>query len=99
MVHQGKLVSDPLFLGLTRPPMFLGVSYMFVLLNMLGCVLYFINTSDLKGLFVTMPAIHLIGYLITLKEPLFIELFMVKGSKCLRCKNRLYHGANSYDPF
>lgn len=99
MASTGKIKSDPLFVGLTRPTMFLGVSYLFVLANCFFCILYFINTSDFIGLFVALPSIHLIGYLISFKEPLFIELFLIRARKCTKCRNRVFHGANSYDAY
>lgn len=92
----GSLQSDPLFVGLTRPTMFLGVSFLFCMMNGLLCMLYFIQSNDLKA-FIILPLLHLIGYIICFKEPLFIELFLIRSQKCTKCKNRLFHGANSYD--
>jgi type IV secretion system protein VirB3 len=92
----GTLRADPLFVGLTRPTMFLGVSFAFVMLYSFGCMLYFINTSDLKT-FLALPLLHMIGYIICFKEPLFIELFIIRAQRCTKCSNKLFHGANSYD--
>ncbi|MFN7038342.1 MAG: VirB3 family type IV secretion system protein [Alphaproteobacteria bacterium] len=96
MANTGTLQTDPLFVGLTRPTMFLGVSFYYCILNGLSCMVYFINSTDLRA-FLMLPLFHLIGYVICFKEPLFIELFLVKSQKCTKCKNKLYHGANSYD--
>lgn len=96
MSDSGKVKIDPLFVGLTRPAMFLGVSTSFAVMNLFGCMVYFIQTSDLSvvifGTFV-----HMIGYIICFKEPLFMELFLIRGQKCSHCKNKMYYGANSYD--
>ena len=92
----GRVKTDMLFVGLTRPPMFLGVSYMYFFTNFFVCLLAYILTTSFK-FFVLMLPIHLLGYYLCSKEPLFIELFMIKSSKCSRTSNRLYHGANSYD--
>ncbi|AHX11746.1 putative type IV secretion system protein VirB3 [Neorickettsia helminthoeca str. Oregon] len=46
-----------------------------------------------------MPVIHGIGYAICFNEPLFLELFLVRNQKCMKCKNRAYHNGNSYDVF
>ena len=60
-------------------------------------MMYFVITSDFLG-FLALPLIHGVGYILSEKEPLFLELFMIKQQKCNRCKNRLYHGlTNSYD--
>lgn len=93
----GELEVDPLFLGLTRPSMLFGVSYTVVLANFFLCMMYFVISSDFRG-FLALPLIHGVAYLLSEKEPLFLELFMIKQQKCNRCKNRLYHGlTNSYD--
>jgi type IV secretion system protein VirB3 len=97
MSNTGRLESDMVFLGLTRPSMFFGVSYMVVLGNFFGCMMGYILTSNFKA-FLFMFLIHGFGYIATQKEPLFLELFMIKQQKCNRCSNRLYHGGtNSYD--
>lgn len=96
----GRLQSDPLFQGLTRPTMILGVSYMYFVINAIVCMITFINTQDFKVLLMLAPTVHLIGYLICLKEPRAIELFVIKMSKGYKCVNRGYHGfTNSYDPY
>ena len=94
----GSLERDPLFIGLTRRPMLLGVSYMFAGLNGLACLVAYINTKNFYAL-LSMIGFHMIAYIICFKEPLFIELFMIKMQKCNFCKNKFYHGANSYDLF
>jgi type IV secretion system protein VirB3 len=96
----GKLKADQLFQGLTRPPMMLGVSYMYFIINFSLCMVVFINTENLLTLFIVFPIIHGIGYMICLREPRAIELLAIKGGKTMRCRNRLHHGhTNSYDPF
>jgi type IV secretion system protein VirB3 len=92
------LQADPLFVGLTRPPMLFGVSYTFTVLNGIGCMIAYIVTNEFRY-FAMMFPIHALGYYICSKEPLFIELFKVRAEKCSRCRNKLYHGANSYDQY
>jgi type IV secretion system protein VirB3 len=94
----GGLKTDSLFIGLTRPPMLFGVSYMFVIANFMACMMLYVGTTEFKYMASMLP-IHGIGYYICSKEPLFLELIKVRGEKCSRCKNKLYHGANSYDQF
>ncbi|MDX1974943.1 MAG: VirB3 family type IV secretion system protein [Rickettsiales bacterium] len=96
----GRLQSDPLFQGLTRPTMIAGVSYMYFVINALVTMIAYINTQNFMILFIVAPSVHLLGYLICLKEPRAIELFIVKMSKGYKCPNRSYHGyTNSYDPY
>lgn len=92
------LPTDPLFLGLTRPPMLFGVSYFFAVINVMTCMIAYIGTTQFKYMAFMVP-IHAVSYYICAKEPLFIELFRVRGEKCSRCRNKMYHGANSYDQF
>jgi type IV secretion system protein VirB3 len=97
----GSLQSDQLFLGLTRPAMVLGVHYLLFMLNFMGAVLLFINL-DSKGKLWQTPLIfvlvHLMAYLVCLKEPRAIELVFTRYGKCSKCRNRLYHKhTNSYD--
>lgn len=99
-MSSGRLQSDPLFQGLTRPTMILGVSYMYFVINAIVGMIAFINSQSFKVLFIVCPIVHLIGYLICLKEPRAIELFIIKMSKGFKCMNRGYHGfTNSYDPY
>jgi type IV secretion system protein VirB3 len=100
MSSQGRLQSDPLFQGLTRPTMIAGVSYMYFVINVIVSMVTFINTSNFKILLLVTPTVHLIGYLICLKEPRAIELVIIKMQKGYKCLNRGYHGfTNSYDPY
>jgi type IV secretion system protein VirB3 len=96
----GRLQSDPLFQGLTRPTMIMGVSYMYFVLNAAVCMILFINLQSFKILLMVAPTIHFIGYIICVKEPRAIELLIVKASKGYKCLNRGFHGyTNSYDPY
>lgn len=97
MAGAGELEVDMLFLGLTRPSMLFGVSYTVVLANFIICMASFVAFADLR-IFLAMPLVHGVAYVLCQKEPLFLELFLVKSQKCNKCKNRLYHGLNnSYD--
>ncbi len=96
----GKLKADPLFQGLTRPAMLMGVSYMYFVINFCINMLFFINSSNFFILLVVFPVVHGIGYMICLREPRAIEITMVKFGKTFRCRNRNYHGhTNSYDVY
>lgn len=98
MSKTGSVSVDPLFVGLTRPSMFLGVSTPFVLLNGFASMVYYIQSSDLHVIFLAV-IIHLVGYVVCFKEPLFLELILTKMQKCNFCKNKGFHQANSYDPY
>jgi len=92
------LRTNSLFIGLTRPPMLFGVSYLYFIVNVMVCMMAYVSTTEFKYMLIMVP-VHGLGYYLCSKEPLFLEMFKVRGEKCSRCKNRLYHGANSYDQF
>lgn len=104
MAETGHLQADPLYQGLTRPAMIMGVSYLYFVINSVCNMIIFINTNNFIYLFVSAPIIHAIGYLICLREPRAIELVMIKTSKCWKLapvsKVRRFHGhTNSYDVY
>jgi type IV secretion system protein VirB3 len=90
-----KMSSDPLFVGLTRPNLIFGVSLKFAMLNMMISVVSFIQTSNIRIILVAL-LMHGIGYVLCFREPRFMELYITKFSKCNKCPNRQYYGANSY---
>ena len=94
----GSVRIDSLFAGLTRPALFLGVSYNYALLNGMICSVYFINYTNFLAVLI-MIVIHMIGYLVSYHEPRFLEILMMRAQKFSICKNKLLHGANSYDTY
>jgi len=98
MSDEEQIKADPLFVGLTRPTLFFGVSQGFVMLNFLVCVVYFIQTPNVY-IFPLAGTIHLVGYIASFKEPYIIELILLKLQNFNKCTNKLYHGANSYDMY
>ena len=95
----GRLAADPLFLGLARPPMIAGVSYMYFVLNAMTCTILYINTKTFTVLPLAL-VIHGFGYVLCLKEPRAVELWMLRMKYGFRSWNRAYHSfTNSYDVF
>lgn len=96
----GRIGNDSLFLGLTRPSMILGVTYVFAGMNALASLMLFVMTSNFVYLLVILPTLHGIAYLICLKEPLTLEMLIMKTSNFTKCKNKsFYEGTNSYDVY
>lgn len=98
-MSNGRLRADPLFQGLSRPPTIMGVSYMYFVLNAMITMVLFIDTKS----FIAFPfgvVIHLFGYLLCLKEPRAVELWMLRMKWGFRSWNRrFHHHTNSYDVF
>ena len=95
----GRIKVDPLFLGLTRSAMVFGVSFLYFGLNMMISVSYFVMFSDFKAVIFAVVA-HLAGMIVTKKEPMAVEMIMIKIQKCNGGANKSYYkGLNSYNTF
>jgi type IV secretion system protein VirB3 len=88
---------DPLFLGLTRPTMILGVSLNFFVLNLLVSTTLFLMQNSIKSYLMSV-VFHGIGYLMSSKDARFIEVFLMKMQRFNLCPNKSYYGSNSYLP-
>ena len=79
--------------------MIMGVSYMYFVLNVMITMITFIDTKSFIA-FPTGAVIHLFGYLLCMKEPRAVELWMLRMKFGFRSWNRRYHHhTNSYDVF
>ena len=92
-----SLHQEPVFTALTRPQMFLGVTYSFFVGNcIVAAELFLIFKSFWTiGVFVIL---HLAGGLLCLHEPRFFDLWIVRLGRCSRVKNYGIWGCNSYQP-
>jgi type IV secretion system protein VirB3 len=92
-----RLDQDPLFVALTRPQMFAGVTYSYFVVNaVLATELFLVFRSPwvlLAALF-----IHLAGVVLCVREPRFFDLWLTKVRRCPRVKNHAIWRCNSYRP-
>jgi type IV secretion system protein VirB3 len=91
------LDRDLLFVGLTRPQTFAGVTYSFVVINAVVTTELFMMTKSpwvLLGAF----ALHCIGWLACLREPRIFDIWLIKASKCPRLRTWSIWRCNSYRP-
>ncbi|MBB4642578.1 type IV secretion system protein VirB3 [Rhizorhapis suberifaciens] len=91
------LDRDRLFVALTRPQMFAGVTYSYFVVNfVLSAELFLI----FRSFWVILPAllIHGGGVLLCLREPLIVDLWLVRASRCGRVPNHSLWRCNSYRP-
>jgi type IV secretion system protein VirB3 len=99
MSDTGSVETDPLFVGLTRPTMIFGVSFKMFFLNFFIAMFFYIQVPGLKVVFLGL-ILHVVSYILCFQEPLFLELYMMKWSNFLKCKNKaFFNGANSYDQY
>jgi type IV secretion system protein VirB3 len=89
------LERNVVFSGLTRPQMFAGVSYSFFVLNLVVTTEIFLITKSFWSI-VAALVIHAIGYALCLREPRFLDLWILKSSRCPRVANYNFWRCNSY---
>jgi type IV secretion system protein VirB3 len=88
---------DPVFLGLTRPPMVWGVPQPLFVLNGMVSMLGFLMLDSFLPLLLGAPILHAVAYIVCLKEVRALDLWVIRA-RFVRCINRSFWGANSYDP-
>ena len=92
-----KVEMDPLFLGMTRPPMFMGVTHTFFVINGMVTTIAFLALNNLFAFLIGLP-VHLIGFLLCLKDPRIFDIWRVRLFKTPMTRNRSFWRANSYSP-
>lgn len=97
MADRAQLTVDAVIVGLTRPPTLFGVPYQAFILFAAAVVAVFILASDLRWLLLAAP-IYAGLYAVTLKDPRFVDVFLVIAARTPTTPNRSYWGANSFSP-
>lgn len=93
---------DPLFLGMTRPPMAMGVPMEFFGINFMlfgvGMIMFLSLSAKMWFLVgVTLP-LHAAGYIATEKDPHWMRIGLTKFGRCAPIRNRKFWKSNSYKP-
>jgi len=91
------LERDTLFVGLTRPQMFAGVTYSLFVANVVIATELFLIFESLWVIAAAL-VMHGAGMLLCLKEPRIFDLWLARVSKCPRIKNYRIWRCNSYRP-
>jgi type IV secretion system protein VirB3 len=92
-----RLASDPVFAALTRPQMIGGVTYAYAVLNLVITFEVFLITRSFWSLLIAV-VLHAVGYVGSLREPRFFDLWVTRLSSCPRVKNYSFWRGNSYRP-
>ncbi len=92
-----RLASDPVFAALTRPQMIGGVTYPYMVLNLVVTAEAFLITRSFWALLIA-AGMHAVGYVGSLREPRFFDLWVTRLSTCPRVKNFSFWRGNSYRP-
>ena len=91
------LNRDRLFVALTRPQMFAGVTYSYFVANAVLATELFLIFKTVWALLIAL-VVHLAGVLLCLREPRFFDLWLTKVGRCPRVRNFAIWRCNSYRP-
>ena len=92
-----RLEQDPLFVALTRPQMFAGVTYSFFIVNAVLATELFLVFRSLWVLGIAL-FVHAAGAVLCVREPRFFDLWLTRVRRCPRVKNHKIWRCNSYRP-
>ena len=93
----GSFRRETVFLALTRPQMFAGVTYSYFVINAIISAEVFLIFKSFWALAVAL-VVHLLGVMLCLREPRFFDLWITRVSRCPRVKIHKVWGCNSYRP-
>ena len=91
----GGVERDPLFVALTRPQMFAGVTYSYFIANAVIATELFLIFRSVWALAAAL-VVHLVGVVLCLREPRFFDLWITRVSRCPRVRNHAIWRCNSY---
>ena len=91
------LDRDTLFVALSRPQMFAGVTYSWFVVNAVLTTELFLVFRSVWVLGAGV-LIHLIGMVMSLRDPRFFDLWLTRFGKCPRVRNHKIWRCNSYRP-
>lgn len=91
------LDRDHLFVALTRPQMFAGVTYSYFTANAVIATELFLV---FRSIWVVVAAVifHFVGVVLCVREPRFFDLWLTKVGRCPRIRNYAIWQCNSYRP-
>lgn len=88
---------DTLFVALTRPQMFAGVTYSYFIANAVIATELFLIFKSVWALAVAL-IVHIVGVIMCLREPRAFDLWLTRVSRTPRVKNHKIWRCNSYRP-
>ncbi|MCE7798381.1 VirB3 family type IV secretion system protein [Sphingobium sufflavum] len=91
------LERQTVFVALTRPQMFAGVTYSFFIANCIVAVELFLIFKSFWAIGGAL-ALHGAGMVLCLREPRFFDLWIARVGRCPRVANHAVWGCNSYRP-
>jgi type IV secretion system protein VirB3 len=102
MSAEAEIEIDPLFTGMTRPPLTMGVPMEFFGLGFMlfgiGMIMFASITGKVLFFVLAVLPLHAIGYVATERDPQWMRVWLVKLAKCPPIRNRRFWLCNSYQP-
>lgn len=92
-----EIERDQLFVALTRPQMFAGVTYSYFTANAVIATELFLIFRSAWVIAVAL-SVHLAGVVLCVREPRFFDLWLTKVGRCPRVRNHAIWRCNSYRP-
>ena len=88
---------DHVFVALTRPQMFAGVTYSYFTANAVVATELFLVVKSLWVVAVAL-LVHVAGVLLCVREPRFFDLWLTRVGRCPRVRNHKVWRCNAYRP-
>ena len=99
---ENEVDIDPLFIGMTRPPLTMGVPMEFFGINFIlfGIGMIMFVSLGAKILFFTLISLplHAAAVMATEKDPHWMRVWLTKLGKCPPVRNKRFWKSNSYKP-
>ena len=94
--------SDHVFLGLTRPPMFFGITDVYAVFMTFFVMIVFLGLGGMKGIvygLMCAPALYVFGYAMCERDARVFQLWVAKLAYFSQGRRRAaYWGGPSFDP-
>ena len=91
------LDRDRVFVALTRPQMFAGVTYSYFVANAVVATELFLIFHTVWALLVA-GIVHAAGVVLCVREPRFFDLWLTRAGRCPRIRNHAIWRCTSYRP-
>lgn len=92
-----KLIISTVFVGLTRPPMIMGVTLDYLSVVMMVILSVTILANNPLCLFLYLP-LHVVGWILCKLDPNIFQI-LFKKADCNHVPNKKIWGCHSYEPF
>jgi type IV secretion system protein VirB3 len=93
--QEGVLARDTVFVALTRPQMFAGVTYSFFVINLVISTEAFLIFRSVWALALAL-AVHGAGWVACLRDARMFDVWLVRARRCPRLRNYRFWQCNSY---